>query len=408
MHERASRGGEVGSLDLLSIKLTNPRASAARKENVMPGRKSSLGWKAVVGALAFTTWCGVVAAQTVAPPPAVSVTPVVSRQVAETSDYIGRVTAIDKVDIVARVPGFIEERTFTEGQLVKKGDLLFRIEQATYKAAVEQASATLAKAKATEVNAKLQLERGKELVRNSNIPQATVDQRAADEAAAQAGVMEAQAQLVQAEIKLGYTEIRSPIEGRIGLATFTEGNLVQPSSGRLATIVRQDPVYVLFQASERDVLEYKRRILESGDANAQATIRVKLPNGSVYPHSGANNFLDVQVDSGTDTVTVRAQLPNPERLLIPGGVVGVTVQRGEPQAALTVPQSAIVLDQAGRYVLVVDAAKKVEQRRITAGAERGRDIVVTSGLKEGELVIVEGIQKVRPGQVVTANVVPGT
>jgi len=220
--------------------------------------------------------------------------------------------------------------------------------------------------------------------------------------------MEAQAALDQAEINLGYTEIRSPIEGRIGLETFSVGNLVQPSSGKLATIVRQDPVYVLFQASERDVLEVKRKILESKDTNAQAIIHIKLPDGGIYPHSGGNNFLDVQVDPSTDTVTVRAELPNPERLLIPGGVVGVTVERGAPQSALTIPQAAIVLDQAGRYVLVVDPAKKVEQRRITAGAERGRDIVVTSGLKEGELVIVEGIQKVRPGQVVTANVLPGT
>jgi membrane fusion protein (multidrug efflux system) len=373
----------------------------------MPGRKSSLGWKAAICALSFTAPCGVATAQSAPPPPAVSVAPVASRQISETSDFIGRVTAIDKVDIVARVPGFIEERNFTEGQLVKKGDLLFRIEQATYKAAVEQARATLAKAKAAEVNAKLQLERGKELVRNSNIPQATVDQRAADEEAARASVMEAQALLDQAEINLGYTEIRSPIDGRIGLATFTVGNLVQPSSGKLATIVSQDPVYVIFQASERDVLEYKRKILESRDNNAQATIRIKLPNGSVYPHSGVNNFLDVQVDPNTDTVAVRAQVPNPEVLLIPGGVVGVTVERGAPRSALVVPQSAIQLDQAGRYVLVVDAAKKVELRRITTGAEQGRNVVVTGGLKEGELVIVEGIQKVRPGQVVTANVVPG-
>src|SRR5206468_12161869 len=140
-----------------------------------------------------------------------------------------------------------------------------------------------------------------------NIPQATVDQREADETAAQASVMEAQAALDQAEINLGYTEIRSPIEGRIGLATFTEGNLVQPSSGKLATIVRQDPVYVLFQASERDVLDYKRRILESRDTNGQVTIRIRLPNGSAYPHSGVNDFLDVQVDASTDTVAVRAQ-----------------------------------------------------------------------------------------------------
>src|SRR5216684_7887274 len=229
----------------------------------MPGRKSSLGWKSAICALSFTAACGVAAAQTAAPPPAVSVAPAVSRQGTETGDYIGRVTAIDKVDIVARVPGFIEERNFTEGQQVKKGDLLFRIEQATYKAAVEQQRATLAKAKATEVNAKLQLERGKELVRNNNIPQATVDQRAADEDSALASVMEAQAQLDQTEINLGYTEIRSPIDGRIGLATFTVGNLVQPSSGRLATVVSQDPVYVLFQVSQRNVLEYRRRAAES-------------------------------------------------------------------------------------------------------------------------------------------------
>ena len=138
------------------------------------------------------------------------------------------------------------------------------------------------------------------------------------------------------------------------------------------------------------------------------TIHIKLPNGSVYPHPGLSNFLDVQVDPTTDTVAVRAQVPNPEGLLIPGGVVGVTVERGAPRSALTVPQSAVLLDQAGRYVLLVDAAKKVEQRRVTTGVEQGRDIVVTDGLKEGELVIVEGIQKVRPGQVVTANVVPGT
>ena len=199
------------------------------------------------------------------PPPSVSVTPVVSRQVTETGDFTGRVTAIDKVDIVARVPGFIEERTFTEGQQVKTGDLLFRIEQATYKAAVEQQRANLAKAKATEVNAALQLERGKELARNQNISQATLDQRAADEAAAQANVMQAQAMLDQAEINLGYTEIRSPIDGRIGFANFTVGNLVDPSSGTLATIVSQDPIYVIFQPSERDVLDYKRRVAESSD-----------------------------------------------------------------------------------------------------------------------------------------------
>ncbi len=331
--------------------------------------------------------------QSAAPPPSVSVTPVVTRKVTETGEFVGRVTAINKVDVVARVPGFIEERTFTEGQAVKTGDLLFRIEQATYKAAVEQQQANLAKAKAAEVNASLQLERGKELVRTNNIPISTLDQRAADEATAKANVLEAQALLDQAEINLGYTEVRSPIDGKIGIAYFTVGNLVGPSSGKLATIVSQDPIYVIFQASERDVLNYKRRVAEFADKNPHVTVHIRLPNGADYPHAGLTNLLDVQVDPNTDTVAVRAQFPIPEGLLIPDGIVGVTVERGAPRSALVVPQSAVQLDQAGHYVLLVDSAKKVELRRVTTGVEQGRDVVVTEGLKEGELVIVEGIQK---------------
>jgi membrane fusion protein, multidrug efflux system len=344
-------------------------------------------------------------AQTPPPPPAVSVTAVASRQVTETGDFVGRVTAIDKVDIVARVAGFIEERNFTEGQSVKKGDLLFRIEQDTYKAAVDQQAANLAKAQATEANAALQLQRGQELIKNQNIPQSTLDQRAADAQSAEADVLQAQALLEQAKINLGYTEIRAPIDGRIGRATFTVGNLVQPSSGTLATIVSLDPIYVTFQASERNIIAYKSRVAESADKDPHVVVHIKMPDGSEYPHPGVTNFLDVQVDSNTDTVAVRAQVPNPNGILIPGGIVGVTTARGQPEAALVVPQSAVQLDQAGHFVLVVDDTKKVELRRVTTGVEQGRDVVVTNGLKEGELVIVEGIQKVRPGQVVAPTVV---
>src|SRR5438132_7751675 len=192
----------------------------------MLGRNSSLGWRIVIAALSLIARCGAAAAQAALPLPAVSVTPVVSRQVTETGDFIGRVTAINKVDIVARVPGFLEERLFTEGQQVKTGDLLFRIEQATYKAAVAQQKANVAKAKATQFNAALQLERAQQLVVRHDTPQSTVDQRTADEKAAAPDGMQAQALLEQAQINLGYTEIRSPIDGRIGIATFTDGNLV--------------------------------------------------------------------------------------------------------------------------------------------------------------------------------------
>jgi membrane fusion protein (multidrug efflux system) len=361
-------------------------------------------------AMAMLAWllCGGAAAAQGAPPPAVTVSPVANRQVTETgSGFIGRIVAIDKVEVVARVAGFIEERNFTEGQHVKTGDLLFRIEQDTYKAAVDQQTANLAKAKATEVNANLQLQRNQVLVKSQNVPQATVDQLEAAEQAAQADVLQAQALLEQAQINLGYTEIRSPIDGRIGLANFTVGNLVNPSSGRLATIVSQDPIYVTFQASEADVIEYRHRVAASADKNPHVTIHIKLPDGSIYPHPGLTNFLDVQVEPDTDTVVVRATLPNPDGLLIPGGIVGVTVERGAPHSSLVVPQSAVQLDQAGHYVMLVDDAKKVELRRITTGSEQGSDVVVTSGLKEGELVIVEGIQKVHPGQVVATTVAPG-
>jgi len=370
----------------------------------MARRDNSFAKAIVLGAYIFIICCRMAAAQSAPPPPAVSVVAVVSRQVTATGDFIGRVVAIDKVDIVARVSGFIKERNFTEGQQVKTGDLLFHIEPDIYKATVDQQNANLAKAKATEVNANLQLQRGQELVRNQNIPQSTVDQRAADQQAAQADVLQAQALLEQAKINLGYTEIRSPVDGRIGLANFTVGNLVSPSSGTLATIVSQDPIYVTFQASEADVIEYRRRIAASADKNPHVNIHIKLPDGSMYPHAGRTNLLDVQVQPDTDTILVRAQLPNPEGMLIPGGIVGVLVERGAPQSLLVIPQSAVQLDQAGRYVMVVGADKKVEQRRVETGVEQGRDIVVTQGLKEGDLVIVEGIQKVHPGQIVSTSI----
>jgi membrane fusion protein (multidrug efflux system) len=217
--------------------------------------------------------------------------------------------------------------------------------------------------------------------------------------------MVAQAALEQAKINLGYTEIHSPINGRIGLANYTVGNLVGPQTGSLATIVSQDPIYVIFQATERDVLDYKRRLAAQG--NQHLVVHIKLPDGTTYPEAGMTNFLDVQVGSTTDTVAVRAQFPNPQDLLLAGGFVTVTAERGAPKSALVVPQSAIQVDQAGRFALVVGDDKKVELRRVTTGSEQGPSVVVSDGLKQGELVIVEGIQKVRPGQVVNATPAAG-
>src|SRR3984957_16269459 len=370
-------------------------------------RRSRSAIASTFGLLLVTIFhCGSSLAQNAPPPPAVTVQAVVSRQITEAGTFIGRIVAIDKVDVVARVPGFIEERNFTEGQQVKKGDLLFRIGQDTYKAAVDQQKANLAKAQATEVNANLQLQRAQALVKNENVPQSTVDQLSAAEQAAQADILQAQALLEQAKINLGYTEIRSPIDGRIGLANFTVGNLVDPTSGRLAVIVTQAPIYVTSRASKADIIAYRKRVANSADNDPHVTVHIRLPDGTEYAHPGLTNFLDVQVQTDTDTVTVRAQMPNPDGVLVPGGIVGVIVERGTPRYALMVPQSAVLLDQGGHYVLVVDDAKKVEQRRITTGPEHGKYVEAETGLKEGERVIVDGLQKVRPGQIVAATIVP--
>ena len=358
----------------------------------------------VFGCVLAGIGCAGVIAQTM-PPPAVSVMPVVSRPIAATDDFVGRVVAVDKADVVTRIPGVIAQRNFTEGQLVRKGDLLFRLKQDNYKAAVERCRANLAKAMATEVNAALELQRAQEPARPQNVSQAAVDQLAAAERAAQAEVKQAEALLKQARLDLDATEIVAPIDGRIGVAVFAAGNFVEPSSGKLATIVSQDPIYVTFPASEADIIAYRRLAAESKDKNPQVTVHLKLPNGRVYQYPGVADFSDARVQADSDTVMVRAKLPNPEGILMPGGTVGVVVDRGGAPAALVVPRAAVQRDRAGNYVLIVDAAGKVDRRPVTTGAEQGRDVVVTDGVATGERVIVEGLEKVHPGQIVTPAVV---
>jgi membrane fusion protein, multidrug efflux system len=340
------------------------------------------------------------------PPPAVSVMAVQKKDVTPATEFVGRVVAIDKVELRARVQGFLQKRLFTEGQDVKAGDLLFVIEPEPFQAAVTQAEADLASAEADAQNAKLQLGRAEELVRKQNIPVATRDDRAAAAAMANARVQEKQASLQVAKINLTYTEIRAPVAGRIGLAKYTEGNLVGPDSGTIATLVSQDPIYVTFQVTQREILEAQRRMAAAGTDVGSLVVRLKLPDGSDYDHPGKVNFLDVQVDQGTDTATVRAEFPNAERLLVDGAFVNVSVERGTPTPSLVIPQSALQVDQAGPFALVVNNEKKVEVRRLTIGRAAGTDMTVEKGLNEGDLVIVEGIQKVRPGAVVEPTTVP--
>ncbi len=336
------------------------------------------------------------------PPPSVIVVPAESRVVDEEASFVGRVIAVNRVDLRARVEGFLEERRFTEGQEVKVGEVLFVIEPGQYAAAVEQRQADLEKARADQLNTAAQLARGQELVKAKNISQSSVDELQAADSIAKAGITLAQAALTRAMLDLSYTKITAPVAGRIGLASYTVGNLVGPASGTLATIVSRDPIYVQFPVTQRDLLGARKTIEDKGGNARDVKVRVRLPDGSLYEHAGRLDFVDVTTDPGTDSVTLRAELPNPDGILVDRQYVGILLEAGAPESAILIPQSALQVDQQGVYVMILDADGKAQTRRIETGQNKGADAVVTKGLAEGELVITQGIQQVRPGQAVSA------
>jgi membrane fusion protein (multidrug efflux system) len=341
-----------------------------------------------------------------APPPGVGVQLAQMKGVAPSYAFVGRVKAVNTVQLRARVEGFLEKVLFTEGQRVKTGDLLFQIEKTQYQAAVEQASANLAAAQAQELNAQLQFNRTSDLVKTQAVSQATLDQNRAALDSSKASVLQNKAALSVAQENLGYTDVTSPIDGRIGLMTYTMGNLVNSASGVLATIVSDDPIYVEFPVSMRQIADITAARQQAGGGPINIKVFVKLANRQEYAHPGVWNFIGIQVDQQTDTLLVRATFPNPERQLVDGAFVTVEVKENEEKQRLVIPRSALQLDQAGIYVLVVNQDHKVEIKRVTTGEAVNTEIAIPSGLAVGDQVIVNGIQKVRPGQVVDAAVVP--
>lgn len=332
------------------------------------------------------------------PPPAVGVVTAAKRPVAAGVTFVGRVQAVNKVDLVARVEGFLQQRNYTEGQEVKAGDLLFVLEKDTYQASVDQAQANLASAQATADNAKLQTDRARELIKNQNVAQSTLDDRIAAEKSAVASVQQNQAALEQAQINLGYTQIAAPFDGRVGISAFSVGGLVGPSTGTLATIVSQDPIYVTFPVSDRFIQDVQQASGSGRVEPQDVVVKLTLANGSEYPQTGKIDFTDVKVDQNTDTLMVRAVFQNPNRILTDGQYARVTAERKDPVEALVIPQRAILTDQTGSYVLVVGEGNKAAVKHITTGANQGADVVVQQGLNDGDVVIIDGVQKVRPGQ----------
>ena len=340
------------------------------------------------------------------PAPAVGVRPVVEKGVSQSFEFVGHIKAVGKVELRARIEGFLDKVLFREGQTVKAGELLYQIEKVQYEALVDQAKANLASAEAASINAKLEYNRQLDLSKKQFSAQSVVDQDRAAMDTAAAKIMQVKAALKQAEVNLDYTDIRAPIDGRIGRTAYTMGNLVNPASGVLATIVSQDPIYVLFPISVRDLETIREARRKEGGGLNKIEILVRLANGQLYPHPGTWNFTDPQVDEQTDTLIMRATIPNPEDTLADGQVITAIIRERKEEPRLVMPQTALQVDQSGYFALIVTGEHKVEMRRLKTGPNIGTDVVVLSGLKEGDMVIVDGIQKVRPGQLVQETVLP--
>lgn len=352
----------------------------------------SLCTVSIASLLALLGGCGGEPEAPAGPVPSVVVAPVEIRDVVQSREFVGRTEAFREVEVRARVKGFLLSRLFEEGATVKQGELLYRIDPDEFETNLVAAQAELKRAQATYEAAASDLRRGEKLAQEGTISQSDFEKLKADALRAQADIESAKAAVGRAQLELSYTTIDAPISGRVGRSSVDAGNLIGPESGVLSTIVRPDPVYVIFPVSERQYLSFERL-----KDKPELTPHLRLPDGSTYPLGGQLEFLDNRVDPQTGTVDVRARFPNPDNLLLPGLFVTVELRTSEAQKQPVVPQASVQQDQAGDFVLVVDQNNRVQTRRIKTGERVGSDWVVEEGLRAGEQVIVEGIQKVQPG-----------
>lgn len=336
------------------------------------------------------------------PLPAVVYITVNRQELNQSSEFIGHVQAIQTVDVRTQASGYLKQVAFKGGQDVKQGQLLYVIEPAPYEAAVAAARAQLASAQATLKQNQQNLARQRQLYQRGTAAETTFEQAVAQAEVAQANVTAAQAQLKTAEINLGYTRITSPIDGRAGATAVTAGNLVGPTTGTLTTIVQLDPIRVVFSVNERALVAYKQKHPQASqeEINARFIPKLRLPDGSMYSERGHVAFVNNQVDPATGTIPVYADFPNPKRLLLPGMLVTAVISPENPARGFLLPAGAVQQDRQGTYVLVVGAGDKVERRGIKTGPQIEQDVSVISGLNNGDHVIVQGAQKVHPGQVV--------
>ena len=343
-------------------------------------------------------------AQAARPPAAdVKIAQPLAQDVTEWDEYTGRIEAVSSVDIRARVSGYLEKVNFKAGAKVKKGDLLFLIDPKPFSAQLQYAEAELERAKAKRELAKNDLERAERLFGGKAISEEEHDARSKGSREAVAAVQSAEANVYTARLNMEFTKIRAPIDGRIGRELITEGNLVSGGGAdatRLTFIVSIDPVYVYVDADERSALKYRRQSGQdggNGTASGQTPVQLAVADETGFPHQGHLNYISPREDTATGTVTLRGEFANPDGLLSPGFFARMRVRGSVPYPAILLPDKAIATDQAQRFVWVVKPDNQVEYRQVFPGAHIGQSRVITQGLKPDDWVVVDGLQKIRPG-----------
>ncbi|KQV83792.1 efflux RND transporter periplasmic adaptor subunit [Rhizobium sp. Root1220] len=369
------------------------------------GLAASVSAAAIFFELPMSATATAASAPAQAPAVPVTVAVVASRDVTTWEEFSGRLEAVDRVQVRSRVAGAVQSVHFREGALVKSGDLLFTIDPAPYQAAVSQAAGQVASAEARVNLAQIELERGHRLSENKTISQSDMDQRQNAFAEAQAGLRTAQAALQSAQLELGYTEVRAPVAGRVGKLEITVGNLVAEGSSApaLTTLVSVDPIYASFNASEEMVTKALAQLPATQGA-VPAIEEIPVEVGTLAdqgtPIKGKLQLIDNQVDAASGTIGVRAVFDNPGGKLIPGQFVRVRMGQPKAENKILISDRAIGTDQDKKFVFVVDGENKVSYRPIQLGAATDGQRIVESGLTVGDKIVVNGLQRIRPGAVV--------
>lgn len=378
-------------------------------ETIAPQRRRHPFATPLLGILAAAVLaaCGSEAAPSAAmPAPQVSVATVLSEPVQRWDEFTGRVSAVDSVELRPRVSGYVQRVAFVEGEDVRKGELLYVIDPRPYRAALDQAQAQLERARSEASLAAAQNARARTLIEAKAISREDFESRTAASRQGNAAVRAAEAAVAAARLDLQFTEVRSPIDGRAGRVLVTAGNLAQADATLLTTVVSQDPVHVDFEADERAWLRYGQQSSDGAQAVAHNPVQVGLVSEDGYPHAGTVASVDNQVDPGTGTIRARARIPNPDRVLMPGLFARVRLAGTGTAQALLVDDKAVLTDQDRKYLYVLGADNTAQRRDVSLGPVVNGLRVIDSGLKPGDKVIVNGLQKVfMPGMPVAPKVV---